>query len=355
MTTQIADQYKRLGKSGLKVSPFILGCMSYGVEGSKWQDWVLDEDKAIPIVKAAYDAGITTWDTADTYSNGGSERIIARTMAQHNIPRERVVIMTKCCFAVGDEQDHLVMGLPPKTLREKHGTQYLNRSGLSRKHIFEAVDASLKRLETDYIDLLQIHRYDAETEPEEVMEALHDVVKAGKVRYIGASSMYCYQFQNMNAIAERKGWTKFVSMQNFHNLLYREEEREMMRYCEYAGIGVIPWSPLSRGVLARPWSEKTGSTRSKSDRMFQTLHKNSEVESDQAIVTKVEQLAKKKGVSMSQIAIAWSRTKVTAPILGLSSLERLQEAIDALQVTLTDEEIKDLESAYVPRAIVGHL
>lgn len=328
--------------------------MSYGVEGSKWQDWVLDENEAIPLIKAAYDAGITTWDTADTYSNGGSEAVIAKAMQQHNIPRERVTILTKCCFAVGDQIDHLVMGLPNAALNEKYGTQYVNRSGLSRKHIFEAVDASLKRLNTDYIDVLQIHRNDKNTTPEEIMEALHDVVKSGKVRYIGASSMYTYEFQNLNAIAEKNGWTKFISMQNFHNLLYREEEREMLPYCSMKGIGTIPWSPLSRGVLARPWSDKTSSTRSKSDRMFQTLHKSNVVESDEHIVKKVEELAKKKGTTMSAIAIAWSRTKITAPILGISSAKRLQDALDALKIELTQEEIKELEEAYVPRSIVGH-
>ena len=325
--------------------------MSYG--SSKWQDWVLDEDKAVPLIKAAYDAGITTWDTADTYANGDSERIIAKTMKQHNIPRERVTILTKCNFAVGDEIDHLVMGLPAQTLKDNYGTRYINRQGLSRKHIFEAVEASLKRLETDYIDLLQIHRFDPNTPGEETMEALHDLIKMGKVHYIGASSMYAYQFIGLNNIAERHGWTKFVSMQNFHNLLYREEEREMMRYCKENGIGVIPWSPLSRGVLARPWSEKVGSTRSKSDRMFKTVH-GAEVESDKKIVNKVEEIAKKKGISMSAVAIAWSRTKVTAPILGISKEDRLQDALDALKVELTEDEIKELEEDYVPRTILGH-
>ena len=250
----------------------------------------------------------------------------------------------------------LTMGKPPSYLQENFGAQYVNRSGLSRKHILESVDASLKRLGTEYIDLLQIHRLDKEVTAEEIMEALHDVVKAGKVRYIGASSMNTWEFQHLNHVAELHGWTKFVSMQNFHNLLYREEEREMLKYCDFAGIGVIPWSPLARGALARPFhsQETSDSKRAGSDQVYKLVHSTSAGSSDKSITDAVEAMAKQKGCTMSQVAMAWSRTKITSPIVGINSEKRLEEAIQSLQITLSPEEIKELEKDYVPRNIVGH-
>lgn len=347
-------EYRRLGKSGLRVSPFILGMMSYGT--STWQDWVLDEEPSIKLVKAAFDAGINTFDSADTYSNGRSEVVLGKALRQHNIPREQVVILTKCYFCVADKVTDLTMGKPPSALQPEFGAQYINRVGLSRKHIFEAVDASLKRLQTDYIDVLQIHRLDKDVEAEEIMEALHDVVKSGKVRYIGASSMYAWEFQQLNHIAQLHGWTQFISMQNFHNLIYREEEREMLPYCKSAGIGVIPWSPLARGALTRPYkSDATkASKRACSDRMYKMVIEQGTVESDQHIIGAVEELAKRKGCTMSQVAMAWSRDKITAPIIGISSEKRLNEAIESLNITLTDEEKEELEKHYVPRKVVGH-
>jgi aryl-alcohol dehydrogenase-like predicted oxidoreductase len=332
--------------------------MSYGL--SSWQPWVLDEDKSLPLIKAAFDRGINTFDTADTYSNGESERVLGKALKQYNIPREQVVILTKCYFAVADDQSDLVMGFPPATLQERYGSQYINRQGLSRKHIIEAVDASLERLGTNYIDVLQIHRLDKEVGAEEIMSTLHQLILCGKVRYIGASSMYAVEFAKLNHVADLKGYTRFISMQNYHNLLYREDEREMMRYCDQEGIATIPWSPLARGALARPYpksgeaGESKGTTRSESDRMYQILLKQAARASDADVVGAVQKVAQKKGVAMAQVAIAWSRRKVTAPILGISSIERLDEAIAALDVTLTDEEMKELEAPYAPRPIIGH-
>lgn len=347
-------EYRRLGRSGLRVSPFILGMMSYG--SSEWQPWVLDEEPSKKLVKVAFDAGINTFDTADTYSNGQSEVVLGNALQEFKIPREQVVILTKCYFCVADKITDLTMGKPPATLQPEFGAQYINRVGLSRKHIFEAVDASLKRLKTDYIDVLQIHRLDKDVESEEIMEALHDVVKSGKVRYIGASSMYTWEFQRLNHVAEKNGWTKFISMQNFHNLLYREEEREMLPYCKSAGIGTIPWSPLARGALTRPYNSEASkeSKRAGSDRMYKMLIEASAVQSDEHIVGAVEEIAKKKGCTMSQVAMAWSRNKITSPIIGISSEKRLHEAIESLNITLTEEETEALEKHYVPRKVIGH-
>lgn len=347
-------EYRRLGKSGLRVSPFILGMMSYGT--STWQPWVLDEEPSKKLVKAAFDAGINTFDTADTYSNGQSEVVLGNALKEYDIAREQVVILTKCYFCVADKMTDLTMGKPPSALQPDFGSQYINRVGLSRKHIFEAVDHSLKRLQTDYIDVLQIHRLDKEVEAEEIMEALHDVVKSGKVRYIGASSMYTWEFQRLNHVAQLHGWTQFISMQNFHNLIYREEEREMLPYCKSAGIGVIPWSPLARGALTRPYKSDASrdSKRAGSDRMYKMIIEASAAESDEHIIGAVEQLAQRKGCTMSQIAMAWSRDKITAPIIGISSEKRLHEAIESLNITLTEEDKEELEKHYVPRKVLGH-
>ncbi|OLL22213.1 Versiconal hemiacetal acetate reductase [Neolecta irregularis DAH-3] len=239
-------QYTTLGNSGLRVSRIILGCMSHGSD--KWADWVLNEDKSLPLLKAAYDKGIICWDTADAYSNGESERIVAKTIERFNIPREKLVIMTKVYFGIGDEMSEYVLGQSPQEL-EKHGSRYINQCGLSRKHIFDAVEGSLARLNTSYIDVLQIHRYDPTVSNEEVMGALHDVVKSGMVRYIGASSMFTYQFQALQCTAKLNGWTQFISMQNFYNLLYREEEREMMKYLEETGFELVVLSSLYFAAL----------------------------------------------------------------------------------------------------------
>ncbi|KAL2798405.1 NADP-dependent oxidoreductase domain-containing protein [Aspergillus keveii] len=339
-------EYVTLGTSGLKISKVILGAMSYGT--SDWQPWVLDEDRALPLLEHAYKSGINTWDTADIYSHGRSEEIIGKALKQYNIPRHRVVIMTKCFYGVADEADGGSM--PMIAACARNGGLMTNRVGLSRKHIFDAVEQSVKRLGT-YIDVLQIHRLDREAPREEIMRALNDVVESGLVRYIGASTMAAWEFQSLNNLAARKGWHTFISMQNYHNLLSREEEREMIPYCLDAGIGLIPWSPMARGLLARPWkSEPT--LRESTDGALNVLLRNRETEADKAIVDRVEEIAKKKGVSMAQVAIAWSLShKNENPILGLSSKERIDEAIAAIKVKLTDEEIAYLEEPYVPKTL----
>ncbi|EJD51071.1 Aldo/keto reductase [Auricularia subglabra TFB-10046 SS5] len=336
-------EYQRLGSSGLKVSKIILGCMSYG--SSKWADWVLDEEQSLPLLKAAYDAGINSWDTADIYSNGLSEVIVRKAIEKYQIPRKKLVILTKCYFAVNEEAPATRLSWDPPAP---------NQAGLSRKHIFDAVDASVARLGT-YIDVLQIHRLDKETPPEEIMEALHDVVKSGKVRYIGASSMWAHEFATLQFTATLHGWTKFVSMQNFYNLLYREEEREMIPFCNKTGVGLIPWSPVARGALTRPYNSTT--TRTGSDSMYKTVFADAkgtrEGLIDEEITNRVEKVAKDKGVSMATVAIAWVLSKGQAPIVGLSSVKRIQDAVDALKVKLTEEETKFLEEAYAPKTVKG--
>ncbi|CEN59501.1 Putative Aldo-keto reductase [Aspergillus calidoustus] len=339
-------EYVTLGTSGLKISKVILGAMSYGT--SSWQPWVLDEDRALPLLEHAYKSGINTWDTADVYSHGRSEEIIGKALKQYNIPRHRVVIMTKCFYGVADEADGGAM--PMIAACSRNDGLMTNRVGLSRKHIFDAVERSVKRLGT-YIDVLQIHRLDRETPREEIMRALNDVVESGMVRYIGASTMAAWEFQSLNNVAARKGWHTFISMQNYHNLLSREEEREMIPYCLDAGIGLIPWSPMARGLLARSWkSEPT--LRESTDGALNVLLRNRETEADKAIVDRVEEIAKKKGVSMAQVAIAWSLShKNENPILGLSSKERIDEAVAAIKVKLSEEEIAYLEEPYVPKTL----
>ncbi|GIC90785.1 aldo/keto reductase [Aspergillus udagawae] len=341
-------EYVRLGNSGLKISKIILGAMSYG--SKQWQDWVLDEDEALPLIEHAYKRGINTWDTADTYSHGLSEEIIGKALKKYSIPRHRVVILTKCYFGVTDEGNEGTM--PLISACGRNDGDWVNRVGLSRKHIFDAVDASVKRLGT-YIDVLQIHRLDRETPREEIMKALNDVVESGKVRYIGASTMAAWEFQTLQNIAARNGWHQFISMQNYHNLLAREEEREMIPYCLDSGVGLIPWSPMARGVLARPWGSRS-SVRENTDGALQLLVRSHETEADKAIVERVEEIAKKKNISMAQVAIAWvlSHPKEN-PILGLSSKERIDEAVAAIKVQLTPEEIKYLEEPYRPKALTA--
>jgi len=334
-------EYVQLGKSGLRVSIPIFGAMSFG--SSQWAPWVIEEEEALPLLKAAWDRGLNTWDTANVYSNGESERIIGKAMKKFNIPRHKLIILTKCFGTVGEEP-----GLRHIFYKDEMPTSkdYVNQGGLSRQAIFSAVEASLARLDTPYIDLLQIHRYDDTVPPEETMEALHDLVKSGKVRYIGASSMWATQFATLQFIAERRGWTKFVSMQNHYNLLYREEEREMNRFCDQTGVGLIPWAPLCRGHLARPIEAFGTTTRSKPEKELS--------EADVETIKRVEELAKKKGWAMSQVALAWINKRISSPIIGFSSVERIDEAIAVRGKKLTEEEEKYLEELYQPKNIAGH-
>ena len=325
-------QSVNLGRTGLKVSPLCLGAMTYG--SSQWRPWVLDEEASRPLIRRALEGGITFFDTADMYSLGASEEVLGRALRDFTT-RHDVVIATKVFFPVGKGP---------------------NDRGLSRKHIMQAIDDSLRRLGTDYVDLYQIHRFDYETPIEETIEALHDVVKAGKARYIGASSMHVWQFAKMLHVAERHGWTRFVSMQNHYNLVYREEEREMIPFCISEGIGVIPWSPLARGFLAgnRSRSEKSGeTTRAKTDDYAQTMYYASH---DFDVVDRVAAVAKERGVLPAQIALAWIVHKpgVTAPIVGASRMAHLDQALAALEIKLTPEEIETLEEPYRPHAVLGH-
>lgn len=341
-------EYVNLGQSGLKVSKVILGAMSYG--SSDWAGWVQNENEALPLLKAAYDRGINTWDTADVYSNGVSERIIGKAIKKYQIPREKLVILSKCYFGFDDAEE---VPIPKKEPGQPGGrpdpTLFVNRQGGSRKHILAAVDASIQRLGT-YIDVLQIHRLDHSTPMEETLKALHDVVESGKVRYIGASSMAAWEFQMMQNIAEKRGWTKFISMQNYYNLIYREEEREMIPYCKHTGVGLIPWSPIARGVLARPFGER-GTLREQTDYYLMTLIRQRETESDRAIVDKIEEIAKSREVSMATIAMAYVMQKGMMPIVGLSSVKRIDEAVRATSFKLEPDEIRALEEPYIPRPI----
>ncbi|KAK4225117.1 hypothetical protein QBC38DRAFT_531307 [Podospora fimiseda] len=341
-------QYRRLGQSGLKVSVPIFGCMSFGDPNSL--DWAIGEEEALPLLKAAYDRGLNTWDTANMYSNGASEVIVGKALKKYNIPREKVVILTKCFWAVGEEPELRGYFFAKQMGKSK---DYVNQAGLSRTAIFNQVEASLKRLGTDYIDLLQIHRFDLETPIEETMKALHDLVQAGKVRYIGASSMWATQFARMQFVAEKNGWTKFVSMQNHYNLLYREEEREMNRFCNDTGVGIIPWAPLCRGHLARRPEVFGETARSKGEKESQPGHHGT-VEPDLTIIKRVIEIADKREWAISHVALAWINKRVTSPIIGFSSLKRIEEAVAVGEKVLTEEEEKYLEELYLPRAINGH-
>ena len=280
-------EYRRLGNSGLRVSVPIFGCMSFG--DPRTLDWAIGEDEALPLLKAAYDRGLNTWDTANVYSNGVSEVIVGKAIKKYNIPREKVVILTKCNFAVGEQPELRAFMFRPQIDASK---DYVNNHGLSRAAIFNQVEASLKRLDTPYIDLLQIHRFDPDTPIEETMKALHDLVQSGKVRYIGASSMWATQFARLQFCAERNGWTKFVSMQNQYNLLYREEEREMNRFCNDTGVGLIPWAPLCRGHLARRPEQYGTTTRSQGEKATQP-GAHGTVEPDLTIINRAVELADK--------------------------------------------------------------
>jgi aryl-alcohol dehydrogenase-like predicted oxidoreductase len=320
----------------LKVSKIILGGMSFG--SKSWNDWVIEDEQTVfKLLKHAYDNGIRTWDTADIYSHGESERLIGKFLKQYNIPRSTVVILTKVFARTNDE---------PKL--EDTPVNWVNRHGLSRKHIMDSVDASVKRLGT-YIDVLQIHRYDNETPAAETMEALHDAIKSGKVRYIGASSMWAYQFAEYQNVAEKHGWTKFISMQNHYSALYREEEREVIPYCKKTGVGLIPWGPVAAGALTRPVSQLNETARGKGNK---TGFGHSEA--DRTIISRVEEIANKRGVAMAVVATAWAISKGTIPIIGFSKVERIDEAIASLEFKLTEEETEYIEEPYVPRAVIGH-
>ena len=324
-------QYNNLGKTGLKVSRLCLGMMTYG--SSSWRDWVLDEDAARPFVQRALDAGMNFFDTADVYSVGASETVTGKLLKEL-AQREQVVIATKVCNP---------MGRGP------------NERGLSRKHIMQSIDASLKRLGTDYVDLYQVHRWDYSTPIEETMEALNDVVRAGKALYIGASSMYAWQFSKAQHVAETHGWSKFVSMQNHYNLVYREEEREMIPLCREQGVGLIPWSPLARGFLAgnRSAAKQDETTRSRSDDFAHSLYYR---DSDFHVVDAVTGVAAERGVKPAQVALAWMLGKpwISAPIIGASKPYQLEEAIGALDIKLSDAEVSALEAAYEPHPVLGH-
>jgi len=331
-TLESGMDYVKLGRTGLSVSRLCLGCMTYGEPGRGSHEWTLPEAESRPFIARALECGITFFDTANVYSAGSSEEILGRAI-RDMVPREEVVIATKV---------HGAMRPGP------------NGSGLSRKAILSEIDASLSRLGMDYVDLYQIHRFDPHTPIEETLEALNDVVRAGKARYIGASSMYAWQFCKALHVSKQNGWARFISMQNHLNLLYREEEREMLPLCQEEGIGVIPWSPLARGRLARPWSEEPATLRAGTDKFGSTLYKGGE-EADRAIVAAVSRIAEARGVPMAQIALAWLLAKpgITAPIVGASKPQHLEDAVAALSVVLTAEEIAALEAPYLPRMVAG--
>ncbi|KAJ4201525.1 hypothetical protein NW767_006613 [Fusarium falciforme] len=340
-------EYRQLGRSGLRVSVPILGCMGFG--DTRALPWALGEDEALLLLKAAYDMGLNTWDTANAYSNGVSEEIIGKALKHYDIPREKVVILTKCYFTVGETPEEQAYVFRSEFSKSK---DYQNLSGLSRTAIFNQVEASLKRLQTDYIDLLQIHRFDSSVPMEETMKALHDLVQSGKVRYIGASSMWATQFAQLQFCAERNNWTKFVSMQNQYNLLYREEEREMIRFCNDTGVGLIPWAPLCRGHLARPPSSSLTTRESTESQIIRGGPGTSEA--DQKIIGRVAELAEKHGWPMAHVALAWINSRVTSPIVGCTKMERIEEAVSSNGKVLTKDEEGYLEELYQPRPVWGH-
>ena len=318
----------KLGSTGMDVSKICLGCMSYGIPDRGAHPWTLDDERSRPFIRQALEAGINFFDTANVYSDGTSEEIVGRALAEM-ADRDEIVLATKV---------HGVTRPGP------------NGRGLSRKAILAEVDASLRRLGTDYVDLYQIHRWDNRTPIEETMEALHDVVKSGKARYIGASSMWAWQFAKAQHVAERNGWTRFVSMQNHYNLVYREEEREMLPLCLDQGVGVIPWSPLARGLLTRDPDATTA--RLETDEFGKTLYGTA----DRQVIERVAHIAQERGVSRAQVGLAWvsKHPAVTAPIVGATKPEHLADAIASLDLVLTDDEIRSLEAPYTPQPIYGH-
>jgi aryl-alcohol dehydrogenase (NADP+) len=322
-------EYTNLGSAGVKVSRLCLGAMTYG--SSKWRPWVLEEEQSRPLIRQAIEAGINFFDTADMYSLGASEEILGRALKEFGPPRDRLVIGTKVFNAMGDDP---------------------NQRGLSRKHIFHAIDDSLRRLGTDYVDLYQIHRFDPETPIEETLEALNDVVRAGKALYLGASSMWAWQFGKMLHCSSDHGWSRFVTMQNHYNLIYREEEREMVPLCRAEGVGLIPWSPLARGLLA---GRGAGTVRSETDQYAKLLY-GGFAASDEKVIERVRTIAAARAVPPAQVALAWLLHKpgITAPIVGMSKPHHLEDALGALKLKLTADEIRNLEEPYVPHPIAGH-
>lgn len=325
-------QYVNLGSTGLKISRLCLGTMTYG--SSKWRPWVLDEEASRPLIKQALEAGITFFDTADMYSLGASEEVLGRALKDFGPGRDRLAIATKVFYPVGDDP---------------------NQRGLSRKHIMHALDDSLRRLGTDYVDLYYIHRFDEETPIEETLEALNDVVRAGKALYLGASSMAAWQFAKMLYVAKVRGWSRFAVMQNHYNLIYREEEREMIPFCLDEGIGLLPWSPLARGLLAG--RERPATPRAESDTRGRSIYGEQIAAVDARMIERLESVAAKRGLAPAQMALAWLLQKpgVVAPIVGVSKVYQLEEAIAALDVRLTPEEIRQLEELYVPHQVTGIL
>ena len=325
-------QYTNLGKTGMKVSRLCLGMMSYG--SKKWREWILEEEESKPFIKSALDAGINFFDTADVYSLGESERVTGNILKEIGVRRENIVVATKVNGQMSDD---------------------INDKGLSRKHIMDSIDKSLQRLQMDYVDLYQTHRWDYETPVEETMEALNDVVRAGKARYIGASSMFAWQFAKALHTSEKHGWTKFISMQNHYNLVYREEEREMIPLCQDQGIGLLPWSPMARGFFAGDRKRGGGgeTSRANNDPFAKGLYFRDE---DFSVADCAAEVAKERGVTASQIALAWVLNKpyVHSPIIGATKMDHLDQAIAALDIKLTDEEIKKLEEPYIPHPVLGH-
>lgn len=323
-------EYVNLGRTGLKVSRLALGCMTYGVPDRGGHEWTLDEEHSRPVIRHALESGINFFDTANSYSDGTSEEIVGRALRDF-ARREEVVIATKVYFPQGKGP---------------------NQRGLSRKALMAEIDNSLRRLGTDYVDLYQIHRWDYGTPIEETLEALHDIVKAGKARYIGASSMYAWQFAKALYTADRHGWTRFVTMQNQLNLINREEEREMLPLCAAEGIGVIPWSPMARGRLTRDWAE--ASKRSDTDLIAKEMYTATEA-SDRLVAERVKQVAEARGIPRAQVALAWvlQKSVVTAPIIGAAKFAHVDDAVQALSVRLSREELALLESAYVPHPVAG--
>ncbi|PKY07394.1 Aldo/keto reductase [Aspergillus campestris IBT 28561] len=344
--------YHQVGTSGLRISNPVFGGAHIG--SSRWFPWVMNEEQAIPLLKAAYDRGINTWDTANIYSNGESERIMGRALRHYNIPRRKVVLMTKCYRVVCDEENYDPgSGVNFHNDLGNQSKDYVNSCGLSRSAIFNAVEASLERLGSTYIDVLQIHRFDEEVSPEETMHALHDLVRVGKVRYLGASSMWAYQLAILQHTAEKYNLTKIISMQHHYNLLYREEEREMIPYCRQSGVGSLAWSPLASGQLARA-PEKNGTTLRSQAHKTGAFYLNAEGENSDLILSRVWEISQARGWPPSHVALAWLARRGSIPLIGFGSVERIDEALDARDKCLTLEEEAYLEEVYRPRAIEGH-